>query len=112
LIPTAPAKTRIPEKTSPDATTSPVFGRSDLRPPPLFPPFEPGALGVVVVPEWSGLFGFSVVDEEVLGSTVVVVVVVVSSSLPLWFSGSSGVVVGVFLGSSVVVTVVVVVVGS
>ena len=51
MIPTAPVKTRIPEKTSPDATTSPVFGRSDLRPPPLFPPFEPGALGVVVVPE-------------------------------------------------------------
>ena len=47
MIPTAPAKTRIPEKTSPDATTSPVFGRSGLR----RPPFEPGAFGVVVVPE-------------------------------------------------------------
>ncbi len=58
----------------------------------------------------SGLFGFSVVDEEVLGSAVVVVVDVVSSSLPLWFPGSSGVVSGVsgvvgtvVLGSSEVV---------
>ena len=48
---TAPAKTRIPEKTSPDATTSPVFGRSGLRRPPLFHHFEPGEFGVVVVPE-------------------------------------------------------------
>ena len=51
MIPTAPAKTRIPEKTSPDATTSPVFGRSGLRRPPLFPPFEPGVFDVVVVSE-------------------------------------------------------------
>ena len=87
MIPTAPAKTRIPEKTSPDATTSPVFGRRVLRPPPLFPPVEPGSFGDVVVPECSGLFGFSgVVVTVVLGSSVVVEVV---------------------LGSSVVVTVVV-----
>ena len=49
----------------------------------------------------SGLFGFSVVDEEVLGSAVVVVVVdVVPSSLLLWFPGSSGVVVAGVSGRS------------
>ena len=58
---TAPAKTkefqRRPESRLQQLTRV-CLEEAILRPSPLFPPFGPHALGVVVVPEGPGLFDF------------------------------------------------------
>ena len=80
---TAPDKTSTPENTRPVATTSPVLGRSDLRPPPFSGVLVSsllfvGVSGVVVVVDLRGKVPSPPPGNGVSG----VVVVVVSSPCP------------------------------